>query len=55
MDAALWLQMRMPVTDLQGFLDGSPFRNAKLSTNDQSLVFKFRRRSRLLSGIGTSR
>ena len=41
MDAALWLQMRMPATELQGFLDGSPFRNAKLSTNDQSLVFKF--------------
>jgi hypothetical protein len=23
-------------------LDGSPFRSAKLNTNDQSLVFKFR-------------
>jgi hypothetical protein len=42
MDDALWLQVRMPRTELQSFLDGSPFRNTKLSTNDQSLVFKFR-------------
>jgi hypothetical protein len=42
MDAALWLQVRMPESDLQSFLHGSPFRTAKLSTNDQSLVFKFR-------------
>jgi hypothetical protein len=42
MDAALWLQLRMPAAELQGFLDGSPFCNAKLGTNDQSLVYKFR-------------
>jgi hypothetical protein len=42
MDAALWLQLRMPKTELQSFLDGSPFRSATLNTNDQSLVFKFR-------------
>ena len=42
MDDALWLQIRMPKTGLQKFLDASPFQNVKLSTNDQSLVFKFR-------------
>jgi len=42
MDDALWLQVRMRETELQGFLDASPFRNAKLGTNDQSLIYKFR-------------
>lgn len=42
MDDALWLQVRMPGTELQGFLDASPFRSAKLGTNDQSLIYKFR-------------
>ena len=42
MDDALWLQVRMPARDLQGFLDASPFRSAKLTTNDQYRVFDFR-------------
>jgi hypothetical protein len=41
MDDALWLQIRMPVTDLQTFLDSSPFRQATLTTNDQYRVSQF--------------
>lgn len=60
MDAALWLQLRMPKTELQSFLDGSPFRSATLNTNDQSLVFKFRdffrrRQFTIVSGAGVTK
>lgn len=41
MDDALWLQVRMPAGDLQGFLDTSPFHAATLTTNDQYRVFQF--------------
>ena len=42
MDDALWLQVRLPAADLQTFLDGSPFRGATLTTNDQYRIFDFR-------------
>ena len=35
MDDALWLQVRLPASDLQTFLDASPFRSVTLATNDQ--------------------
>jgi hypothetical protein len=41
-DDALWLQVRMPETELQSFLDGSPFRGVSLSTSNQYLVYCFR-------------
>jgi hypothetical protein len=41
MDDALWLQVRMPASELQAFLDASPFRSATLTTNDQYRVFEF--------------
>jgi hypothetical protein len=42
MDAALWLQVRLPAADLQAFLDASPFRGAILTTNDMYRIFDFR-------------
>lgn len=41
MDDALWLQVRMPASDLQNFLDNSPFRATSLTTNDQYRAFEF--------------
>jgi hypothetical protein len=41
MDDALWLQVRLPASDLQTFLDGSPFRGVTLTTNDQYCLTQF--------------
>jgi len=42
MDDALWLQVRLPASDLQTFLDGSPFRSVTLATNDLYCLTQFR-------------
>jgi hypothetical protein len=42
MDDALWLQVKVPARDLQGFLDRSPFHGASLHTNDQLRLSDFR-------------
>lgn len=41
MDDALWLQVRMPATEVAAFLASSPFSTAKLATNDQSRLYNF--------------
>lgn len=41
MDDALWLQVRLPASDSQTFLDGSPFRGVTLTTNDQYCLAQF--------------
>ena len=41
-DAGLWLQVQMPVQDLQTFLDSSPFRGVVLETNDLIRLDDFR-------------
>ncbi len=41
MDSALWMQVAMQASDLQSFLDSSPFRSATLTTNDQYHIFDF--------------
>jgi hypothetical protein len=42
MDDALWLRVRIPARDLQSFLEASPFRSVRLTTNEQYRVFDFR-------------
>ena len=41
MEDALWLQVRLPASDLQTFLDRSPFRSVTLATNDQYCLTQF--------------
>ncbi|MDZ4817370.1 MAG: hypothetical protein SGJ20_00180 [Planctomycetota bacterium] len=41
MDDSLWLQVRMPASDLQGFLNTSPFANATLESNSQHIPGNF--------------
>ncbi len=41
MDDALWLQVRMPATEVATFLASSPFRTAKLETNAQPRLYEF--------------
>lgn len=41
MDDALWLQVRLPASDLQTLLDSSPFRNVTLTTNGQYCLTQF--------------
>ena len=42
MDDALWLQVKLPVEDLDAFLKASPFADSTLSRSDESRVHQFR-------------
>ena len=41
MDDALWLQVKMPASDLNSFLDSSPFRHTTLTTNFEYIIYMF--------------